>query len=457
MSRTELLQVGLLLATALSVVAAACTVPQDQRVATNEGGPASTAAASTTAGDPAHPDLTPGPGVVSSLATTSGDGSGNRLVTGQASLLQDPIVVPLQNAGEWIVGAATEGGVLWVVADADGRLAGYLQAGGVVEVQELDVSALPPGMPPTLLIRDGDVRVFDPLRAAADLPDDRPLAPLAGHLESAGVPVLVLADGGLLVSGVPVPGVDALPDTRIVVSDRGVLALMTDPTQELAHAVLGDATEASTVTIVDPGVREVVGVLTAPDRAVFEALSPMWADIDGDGNQEILVTASTVDDGARVMVYDTNGTVRGESAAIGIGNRWLNLLGVGPVGPTGEIEVVEVKTPHIGGIVQWYRLEEGVLSRQAAASGYSTHGIFSRNLDEGLIVDADGDGHLDVLVPTQDDRRLVALRRVDDGAEVVASIDLGAEVSSNVAAVAREDGSVSLAVSTVDGRLLIWP
>jgi hypothetical protein len=395
--------------------------------------------------------------LVPSLATTAGDGSGNRVVVGQASLLRDPIVVPLENAAEWIVGIEVDGGALWVVADGDGRLTGYRQRSGVVEVQELDVAALPSGMPPSLSTRGGDVRVFDPVRAAADLPDGPSLAQFAGHLEIAGVPILVLDDGSLLVSGVRVPGVDALTDTRVVVADNGLLALLTGPTQQLAHAILGDATEASTVTIVDPTVGQIVGVLAAPDGAVFEALSPMWADVDGDGDQEILVTASTVADGARVIVYEIDGTVRGESAAIGTGSRWLNLLGVGRVGPLDEIEVVEVKTPHIGGIVQWYRIEDGALRRQAAASGYSTHGIFSRNLDEGLIVDVDGDGHLEVLAPTQDDRMLVALRRVDEGAEVVVSIDLGADLSSNVAAVVREDGTVSLAVSTVDGRLLIWP
>ncbi len=446
MSRSGVLEVVLVLGV-IAMLAASCGAPQNQRV--------STPAVSSAPPDSQPLDI-PVPVVVSSFATTAGHGSGNRLFMGRASLLQGPIEVPLQSAAEWVVGIAIDGVVTWVVADADGRLAGYREESGEVDVQELDVSELPPGMPPSLSARGGDVRVFDPVRAATDLPDGQSVAPLAGHVEVAGVPVLVLADGSLVVAGTRVPGVVALTDTRIVVSDRGLLALLTDPTEDLMHAVLGDATEASTVTIVDPAALEVVGVLAAPNGAVFEALSPMWADIDGDGEQEILVTASTRAEGARLVVYDIDGTVLGESAAIGIGNRWLNQLGVGPVGPSGEIEVVEVKTPHIGGIVQWYRMEDETLRRQAAASGYSTHGIFSRNLDEGLIVDADGDGRLEVLVPTQDDRSLVALRRVDDGVEVAVSIDLGADLSSNVAAVSREDGTISLTVSTDDRRLLIW-
>ena len=453
MSRSAVLRVlGVLLTVA--VLAGACSEPQDQPVTTSESSSTSPSPVRSRGDDPAQPGAVSG---LATLATTAGDGSGNRLVPGRASLLREPIVVSLENPAEWVVGIALEGGVSWVVADADGRLTGYRQRVGGVEMQELDVPALPPGTPPSLSIRDGVARVFDPLAAAADLADALAVAPFAGHLEVGAVPVLVLGDGTVVIDGRRVPGVVALPDTRIVVSDDGLLALLTDPTEDLAHAVLGDAIEASSVTIVDPVAGESVGVVVAPTGAVFEALSPMWADVDGDGEEEILVTASSSADGARVMAFETDGTPLARSAAIGIGNRWLNLLGAGPVGPSGEIEVVEVKTPHIGGIVQWYRIDEGALRRTASASGYSTHGIFSRNLDEGVIVDADGDGHLDVLVPTQDDRRLVALRRVADGVEVVASVDLGADLSSNIVAVARGDGTVSLAAATEDARLLIWP
>ena len=216
----------------------------------------------------------------------------------------------------------------------------------------------------------------------------------------------------------------------------------------------------------------VLVTLAAPD--VFEAVSPLLADVDGDGVVEVVATVANGNTGARVVAYSlADGAVVAETPAIGRGNRWRNQLAIAPVGPGGEVELIDVQTPHIGGIVQFFRFvpgaggDPGRFERGGADSTFSTHSIGSRNLDLGIVTDADGDGRLDVVVPSQDQSTLHVLTRTDDssatattegGVERLFSVDLGARLSSNLAARSvGDDGAVSYAAGTVDGRVIIWP
>lgn len=422
-----------------SLLSLACTPASSPTTTT----PAIDSTAAPLPTDPALPGGTP--------HMTNGVASGNRLVSGSVDLRAAPMAIDLEAPAEWVVGAPVDGGIVWVVVDAAGAVQAFIESGGTVEPYDVGTRTLPAGMPPTLLAGGATASLFDPTRIRTDL------APFAGHAVIEGTPIVVAADGTVQVGAEILDGVAALPDTRVVASDNGMVALLTDPTDRFRHAVLGDAVEAESVTVVEVATGEVVAALDAPDDTVFEAVSPLWADVDGDGDDEIVVTASDAAAGARLTVFRADGALLAQSAPIGRGSRWLNQLGAGPVGPDGELEIVEVKTPHIGGIVQWYRVEGDRLVRVASASGFSTHGIFSRNLDEGLIVDVDADRRPEVVVPTQDDRRLVALGRVGDAAITVVEVELPAPPSSNLTGVTRPDGTASLALGTADGRLLIWP
>lgn len=392
------------------------------------------------------------------VATTSGDQSGNRVVSGRAELAGAALEVALEASAAWIVGIEVGDRLVWVVTDDKGGVSAFAEFDGDVTPFPLrERVTLPAGMPPTVIVDDGDVTVLVPQAALDMVAGNPPAAPLAGVALAAGTVVAVAADGTVFVGRSSVPGVTALPDTRIVVSRRGDVALLAEPTKRLAHGVLGDVIESEVVVVIDPVSASVRTVLDAPDETVFEAVSPMWADVDGDGVEEVVVTSSDDRFGARLTVYGDDGELRAESEPIGRGSRWLNQLAAGPVGPDGELELIDVRTPHIGGVVRWYRLDGEMLELHAEAFGFSTHRIGSRNLDQGVVVDADADGQLDVVVPTQDGRFLVGLARVGDRAIVVAEAPLGARLSSNVAAAARADGTASLAAGTDDGRLLIWP
>lgn len=251
---------------------------------------------------------------------------------------------------------------------------------------------------------------------------------------------------------------DPLPDTRVV-SDGPIDLALTSPTDRYPHGVLGDRIEAGSISLIDEEGIESTPIVV-DDIDAIEAVSPMVADVDGDGELDVLATVSNADDGARLVVYRRTGEVLAQSAPIGRGNRWRNLLAVASVGPNGELEVIDVRTPHIGGTLQFFRLDApaGTLTRVAAVDGYSTHSIGSRNLDLGIVSDADGDGRLEVIVPTQSMDQLAVVARVDGpgGTVEVARVELGARMTTNLGAQRLGDGTVAHAVGTDDGRVLLW-
>jgi hypothetical protein len=145
-----------------------------------------------------------------------------------------------------------------------------------------------------------------------------------------------------------------------------------------------------------------------------------------------------------------------ESEPIGQGYRWMHQIGAGRLAQDGRLEVIAVRTPHIGGVVQAYRVVDGRLQVVASAGGYSSHQLGSANLDMALLADADGDGRLNVIVPTQGMDEVALLARRDDGFDELGRLALGGRLATNVAATQDVDGGIVLAAGTDDGRLRIF-
>jgi len=246
-----------------------------------------------------------------------------------------------------------------------------------------------------------------------------------------------------------------LPDGTVVEWGDTIVALV-GPTDRYPHGVLGDRLEASAVGVVDSTTG--AGTTFGPaEPTVIEGLAPLLADIDGDGTPEVLVTHSNADVGAWLALWTLDGRLLAESAPIGRGNRWRNQLAIAPIGPRGELEVIDVRTPHIGGTVEFFRVEGAELVRVAAIEGFTNHQIGSRNVDLGIVADADGDGSLNVVLPTDERRSLGVLERVGDSVAVVATIALDGRITTNVGVAAGPDGRLSFAVGTDQDTLHIWP
>ena len=395
------------------------------------------------AGTPSAPTRTadsplPPPPTGTPLGYTHLRPDGNRLVGGTGSLPDaTPVDVDLDGTPEWVVGVSLRDRVLLGVVTSGGAQA--------VSVAGDDVSAIslglqpPPG--PPLLVGGDDVR-FAP---AFGSPTTHPVPTARGW-------VSVTRDGVVRLPGGGNPDVGAIPDARLV-SAAGRLYVLAGRTTEYAHGVLGDEVEARSVAVLTPS-SGVVAELTLPS-GVIEGIAPIVADVDGDGEREVVVTASDADRGARLVAMPESGATAMTGPAVGTGFRWRHQLAVGPFGPDGETEVTAVKTPHIGGTAEFYRARGGRLELVASRRGYSTHRIGSRNLDTAVAGDLDGDGRVELLVPDDPQRELAGLRRVEEGVEEAWRLPLGGRLTSNLCAVAGPNGVV-VAAGRAD-TLRVWP
>mgnify|MGYP001821984155 CR=1 FL=1 len=292
----------------------------------------------------------------------------------------------------------------------------------------------------------GGVDILAPLPDQA--PHGRP-AVLAG-----GQIAYVTQRGELVVwddSEIARVDIDALPDSDVVV-DGNRLLVLTAPTNRYPHAILGDDIEAGGFAIATAPSLEVTARVAIEEPAVIEGRRAIWADFDGDGTLEVQVTVSDGDGGARLVVFEESGEISTEGAAVGRGSRWRHQIAFGNFG--GAQRGVEVVTPHIGGIVSFHEYDEEI-SRVARRSDFTSHAIGSRELEGGVAIDMDGDGDLELVIPTQDRRELVAIGLEDGEAVVEWRAGLGGRVSSNIA-VGMRNGVPTIAVGVANGTVYFW-
>ena len=128
--------------------------------------------------------------------------------------------------------------------------------------------------------------------------------------------------------------VNALPDARILSDGTGRVLLLAGPTTDYDHNVLGDNVEASQIVLVDAQTPAVITTIDV-QGGVVEGIAPLWADLNGDGEREIIVTVSNAQGGARIVAYSEAGEVVAEGPPIGTGYRWRHQLAVAPFGPNG--------------------------------------------------------------------------------------------------------------------------
>ena len=342
-------------------------------------------------------------------------------------------------------------GVVWAVALVDGGTqAFYVQEGAAMPVQT-EPDSLPAGMPPLVHWAEGVARFVLPAGAPSPATHAVPLGESLAYID---------IEGNLVIEGTvtsSVLAVNALPDARILVDERQRLLMLTDPTSRYAHGVLGDDVEAGSITLVEtrPEPR-IVKVIQAPEPQVVEGIAPIWADLDGDGEREIIVTLSDSAGGAQVAAFAEDGTLVAQGPVVGRGNRWRHQIAVAPFGPQGQLELADVLTPHIGGVVEFYRLQDGRLEIVAQQSGHTSHVIGTRNLDMAVAAAPGRDEQADLLLPSQDRTRLSAVRHGDSGAAVRWTVEAGGTIVTNVAAARLENGQVGVAVGRSDGALRIW-
>lgn len=384
---------------------------------------------------------------------------GNRYALGRGTLpAASPLDIPLSGEPAWIVGAPLAEDSLWVAVLVSGEVQAFtVSADGTVSATEITPAFLPPGMPPVLEVRDGVATLLtapaqdaSALIPPAPLPDGR----LAYVTETGDI--VLLEDGRETARF----GAAVLPDSRLLIDETGNLHFLADPTDSYGHGVLGDRLEAQTLATLEiDGNHYTLGgiaINTSSEQQVIEGLTPLWADLDGDDVRDSFVTLSNATMGAEIVMRNGATGALANGPAIGQGFRWRHQIAVAPFSPAGELELVDVLTPHIGGVVEFYRLEAERLDIVARVRGYTSHVIGTRNLDMAAAGDFDGNGQVELLLPNQSRTILGAIRRTPDGAEVAWEVPLDGTMVTNVAAVTLAGDTLAVGVGRADGTLRLW-
>ena len=144
------------------------------------------------------------------------------------------------------------------------------------------------------------------------------------------------------------------------------------PTDRYDHAVLGDAMEWGGLDLTTAS-GQVLRV-TLPESRVFEDVTTRLADLDGDGDREVVVVETDIARGAMLAVYDASGRVAA-TAPFGETHRWLAPAGIADLDGDGRIEIAYVDRPHLARELVVVRLKGAELVELARLAGLTNHRI----------------------------------------------------------------------------------
>jgi len=193
-------------------------------------------------------------------------------------------------------------------------------------------------------------------------------------------------------------------------------AELTTPSRDYPHGALGDDWEFTELYIIDSA--GAVARYRLPGGSVFEDNRVLAMDLDKDQRTELLLVRSQQSLGAQLVLFglrEGSAVVLAESQPIGTAFRWMNPVGAGDMDGDGRLEVLAVRTPHIGGTLEMYRLEGRRLRLAERFHGVSNHRYGSAEQRLSVIVDADGDKRDEVIVPTTDMDQLLHLDWSEQG------------------------------------------
>jgi hypothetical protein len=378
---------------------------------------------------------------------------GNRYLMGSGKIDEDRSMdIKIDGIPEWIVGIPYDNGSLWGIVLRSGELVGIHSTNGTMKTMELSPSHISAGRPVALGIVNGTpkpiVNIFEN--------ESQLTHPII--LED-GAAAAVLNNGTIAIKKGNSKyhlSANALLDTRILINGSRIMVL-SDPTEEYNHGIMGDTIEAGSITIINTdGVPYLETIIEVPDGKVIEGIIPIWTDMDNDGEREVIVTLSNSDQGAQIVAFNEQGEIKYQGPTIGQGYRWRHQLAVAPFDGGIEKKLVDILTPHIGGVVEFYDIKNGAMNIGSSLSGYSSHKIGSRNLDMAVSGDLDGDGILEILVPYQDHSGLAAIEKNEEGAFEDWSLDIPDRLSTNIMGFSDEEGKIHIAVGSEDGTIRIW-
>jgi len=375
---------------------------------------------------------------------------GNRYTPLKATLPETkPLDIRLAEKPLWVVGM----GNIWAVVHSDGTARAFdLSDGNAVEV-DIILDGVTSGGPP-VLTRDEQGR---PLLLGSGPTSPMPLArPMPNNMPDNidNIMEAQIKDGKFFIHG-KATHISPLPDTRLLSDGLGGILFLTGPTESYTHGVLGDKVEATGFGILSAKGGKFSFYEAPVSAGVIEGTSAIWADMDGDGEREVVLTLSTPEEGSRLALFSETVKLLAQSDPIGRGFRWRHQIAVAPFALDGGMEIASVRTPHIGGTVEFHALKGDALVLTAEISGFSSHAMGSRNLDMAASGDLDSDGAVELLVPTDNMKKLVGLRRTPKGVERAWTLKLPGSLTTNIA-VTEFNGKAAVGVGTDKMVLRLW-
>jgi hypothetical protein len=255
------------------------------------------------------------------------------------------------------------------------------------------------------------------------------------------------------------PPKDALSDGRIAIGTRDIArAWLAEPTTRYDHGILGDAVEASSLVIEKrDGKRQIVRLGA---DAVFEDRQLRLADLDGDGHDKILVIKSYLKRGSSLAViaerndkYD----IVAETPPIGRPHAWLNPAGIGDFNGDGKTDIALVRMPHVLGLLELWTWRDGRLRKTAELPDAANHVAGTRAQNMSGVADFDGNGIVDLVIPSLDRSRLrmISFAPKESKPHEFASVALPDKAVTNIGLVSTEHGPPAIAVGLADGSLVV--
>ncbi len=201
-------------------------------------------------------------------------------------------------------------------------------------------------------------------------------------------------------------------------------AWLASPTARYPHASMGSALHAGSLHVLSREGKSYQ--ITLPKQRVFEDLEPRLVDLDGDGQDEIVVIEADIERGAALVAYGlpkqrasivrpanalaiTQLEERARSAYLGLPFRWQSPVGFADFDGDGKLDIASITTPHIGGTLTLYRYAPPRMEPFAKAMDVSNHQMGDPNLQMHAIVSLPGQRPT-VIVPDMSRRAVHALR-----------------------------------------------